>query len=275
MRTKPGSMSGASARSKTGTSASCVGLTFSRATRLLDSSSYSTSSTGIEVTLPAPSTSPTPPGLVGSTLGEAGRSAQPRTPSRRARTTPRPVKPDSSRLSTGVSGKTWARRRPPGAASIFTPVSGLAPFASSSSVGRYGVESGEDPVGSAEPVLAAERDGPGSRPFGVAATSAHSAAPLTRCLAGAPQPRALSSVGGPGLRTDPEFLDRGVERVALSCGGTGAGDGGRGRGGRRRPVTRGALLRAGSLSLRRLTETESQASRRLDVGAAQRVARGA
>ena len=56
-----------------------------------------------------------------------------------------PVNPDSSRPSTGPSGKTWARTRPPGAASVFTPFSGLSPFASFRSVRAVGVERGERP----------------------------------------------------------------------------------------------------------------------------------
>ena len=127
-------MSGANPRSNTGTRLSCVGLTLRITVRLAASSSYSTSSTGIEVTFPAPSTSPTPPDRVGVSWPSPAvlRASRSVTPGSNHTS---PVNPDSSRLSTGLNGKTCARTRLC-EASVFTPSRGLPPLASLRSESR-------------------------------------------------------------------------------------------------------------------------------------------
>ena len=154
--------------------ASCVGLILSRTARLHASSSYSRSSTGMEVTFPAPRTSPTPPPRVGCSWASPAdaRASAAVTPGSNHTS---PVWPATRTESSACSGKACARRRPPGAASSFTPSSGLPPLARASRLSRYACTATSAAYGPGSH-SSPRRGWPGPRPVARAAVSAHSSA---------------------------------------------------------------------------------------------------
>ena len=156
MRTKPGSMSGASARSNTGTSGVLGRVQLEQRDAVVRQQLVQHVEHRDRGDVAGAEDEPDAAGLSSATSWPGRRCGAPRRSVTPGSNHTSPVKPESSRPSTGLSGKTCARTRPPGAASSFTPSSGLSPFASFSS-GRGRPRARPRAVGAGEPVLTAER----------------------------------------------------------------------------------------------------------------------
>ncbi|WP_286932505.1 hypothetical protein [Microbacterium sp.] len=132
----------------------------------------STSATGIDVTLPAPSTRPTPPEAAGVRWpSPAAARARATVTSRSNHTSP--VNPDAMIRSDASPGNTRARTRPSAVTSIGTPSRGFPPRARFRIVrASHSVETRVmyGPVNHSSP----RRGWPGGRLFETAAASAHS-----------------------------------------------------------------------------------------------------
>ncbi len=131
-------MSGAKIISNTVNSGSVIGFSFSATTRLFAYSSYRVSSGAIDMMLPAPRTTPTPPVAAGSSWASPAlrRAVSASTPFRSHTS---PENPLSSSLSWGPCGSTGTATRPPGAEVKEMPSSGLRPDSSARSVSASAV----------------------------------------------------------------------------------------------------------------------------------------